>query len=657
MSECRDPAQSRAGCKESDVPNEPDLLWLDDGCPAPGRIARVHLRDLADIQALERRHRPEQLLPALTVFDALMAAAAVAPDKPAIVQVDTPDGSQPARTITYAALRHEMVRAANLFHAASDGAPVRVATVLPMIPQALTTAWAAMASGISLAINPYLERDYVDALLERSRATVLVTSAGAYGSGRWDDVANLRRRVPGLKAVFVIGGDDPATAYDAAIARQPDSLAFAPVDDPDACASYQLTGGTTSMPKLCKLTHRGMLINAWLVGAMQDQSVDGAVGHAMPNFHIGGAVVVALRTILFSQTLVTLTPDGFRNPLVVKHFWDIARRHRLTAVLATPTTAAAILADPDGDPTGHAITAFGCGGSTVPLALNRAFHARFGVWLREQWGFSEAQGNITGHFRDGREPVNGSVGYRFPYYRVAALHLDDDNRFQRMCAPGERGVLAVCGPVSDGYLDAALNPGLFVTGMPAGETWVSSGDLGAVDDNGYVWLFGRTKDVIVRGGHNIDPVQVEEALVGHPAVQVAAAIGRPDPAKGEMPIAYVQLKAGTTVEPDELRRHCARHIQERAAVPVEVIIVEAMPLTAVGKVSKPALRRDALIRCARGVAERHAGPCRTIRIAIDDAGRRPRLRISIEGGDRSRAGHVELAFAGYEFATEITISA
>ena len=114
--------------------------------------------------------------------------------------------------------------------------------------------------------------------------------------------------------------------------------------------------------------------------------------------------------------------------------------------------------------------------------------------------------------------------------------------------------------------------------------WLDSGDLGRLDAEGYVWLTGRSKDLIIRGGHNIDPVIIEEALNRHPAVETAAAVGLPDTYAGELPMVFVQLRPGASVTAEELREFCRQEIPERAAVPVQVALIPVMPLTGVGKI-------------------------------------------------------------------------
>ena len=143
--------------------------------------------------------------------------------------------------------------------------------------------------------------------------------------------------------------------------------------------------------------------------------------------------------------------------------------------------------------------------------------------------------------------------------------------------------------VFSGYLDARHNTDIWVD--IEGETWLNTGDLGRQDKHGYFWLSGRRKELIIRGGHNIDPKMIEDALLKHPAVALAAAIGSPDAYAGEVPVAYVQTKPGAAVTDQELLDFAAAHIPERAAVPKRVKIVSSLPVTGVGKIFKPALQR------------------------------------------------------------------
>jgi len=163
-----------------------------------------------------------------------------------------------------------------------------------------------------------------------------------------------------------------------------------------------------------------------------------------------------------------------------------------------------------------------------------------------------------------------------------------------------------------------------------------SGDLGRIDADGYIWLTGRAKDVIIRGGHNIDPSIIEEALHEHPAVELAAAVGRPDSYAGELPVAYVQLKPGAKATADELKDFARARIPERAANPVDMTLIETMPLTGVGKIFKPALRHDAAIKVFMADLASLSGKGVDISVNVDNHPVHGSLAtVTVKGGDQA----------------------
>jgi fatty-acyl-CoA synthase len=602
---------------------------------------------------------PADVLPGPTIYECIRIAARADPAKPAIIHLLSADTQTAPRALSYAEVIDAIERAASLFHEASGGARSSVGIILPMVPEALIAAWAAATAGIASPINPYLEPEHIVSLLNASRATVLVSGCDKHGRGAWERIADIVARVPTLRRVLVVDSDDPAMDFAAAISVRPPGLSFVPQLDPHSESTYLPTGGTTAAPKLVRMTHRGQLLMAWLIGAHAGSAPDDVIGHAMPNFHVGGANLLTLRSVLYGQTVVTLTTGGFRNADIVRGFWDIVRKFRVTSLIATPATAAAILAQTDANSTGHGIRIFNCGGSTIPVDVLRGFHSRFGVWLREIWGMSEFHGMVSIQPDIDVEPVIGSVGRAAPWHRIKVIDVDAENRFVRECAPGERGVLIASGAaLAPGYVDERFNAAFFIAGMPDGLRWANTGDLGTMDEYGNVWIFGRAKDVIIRGGHNIDPKLIEDVLMRHPAVQIAAAIGQPDAAKGEMPIAYVQLKPDMTSSVEELLALCREQVQERAAVPVQIRITEQIPLTAVGKINKPALRADAMLRVAREQAATVIGESGTFGVAVDESGVRPRVRLEIRSSIPEVTAlreQLETVFGRYEFETTISI--
>jgi fatty-acyl-CoA synthase len=240
---------------------------------------------------------------------------------------------------------------------------------------------------------------------------------------------------------------------------------------------------------------------------------------------------------------------------------------------------------------------------------------------------------------------------------VKALRLDN-GRCVGECDAGEKGTLAVAGPcMTPGYLGESAEGSLRVQGMPSGEAWLNTGDLGTVDADGFVWLFGREKDVIIRGGHNLDPGVVEDVLSRHPAVQVAAVVGEPCALKGELPLAYVQLRAGRQVDANELLALCQREVPERAAVPIDVVVISAVPITAVGKIFKPALRLDAMRRAALKTVDATLGSGAVVRVDVRETDARPAVVLGVPHGPGAEtvADSLRRAFAGYTFETRILI--
>jgi fatty-acyl-CoA synthase len=253
--------------------------------------------------------------------------------------------------------------------------------------------------------------------------------------------------------------------------------------------------------------------------------------------------------------------------------------------------------------------------------------------VRNILGMTECAGAIAVEPLHGpRTP--GSCGLRMPFSEVVALadygDADPDTSQQR--AQGETGIIALRGPnVSPGYTDPARGRDTF-----PGGGWLVSGDLGHIDAEGRVFVTGRKKDVIIRGGHNIDPQGIEDALLAHEAVQDAAAVGMPDAYAGELPVAFVTLRKGADLDEAALMAFLRARIDEPAALPKRIAAIEAMPLTPIGKVFKPALRRIATGWALRAAAEQCGLSAEAVGIEVDD-----KLRASLtvpEGAeDRLRA--------------------
>jgi fatty-acyl-CoA synthase len=203
--------------------------------------------------------------------------------------------------------------------------------------------------------------------------------------------------------------------------------------------------------------------------------------------------------------------------------------------------------------------------------------------------------------RDGERRI-GSIGLRLPYQEMKVGRIDDE-RVTGEAAVDEIGTIVLRGPyVFSGYVEPAADRGIVLA-----DGWLNTGDLGRRDADGYFWLTGRAKDLIIRGGHNIDPALIEEGMMRHPAVDLAAAVGKPDGHAGELPVAFVTLRAGAKANAADLIAHARSAIAERAAVPVDVFVIDAMPMTAVNKIFKPELRRRAISHACERIVRAASG--------------------------------------------------
>ena len=309
--------------------------------------------------------------------------------------------------------------------------------------------------------------------------------------------------------------------------------------------------------------------------------------------------------------------------IFLSSFWKLVERYRVTEVVAPPTMLAALIARPTLGADLSSLKRYAnTGSSALPAATARAFEEKFGIRLLANYGLTENTASAALSPR-GVEPRYGASGIRLPYTAIKTVRVDRHGAYLRDGATGEPGVIAVKGPgVISGYVDEKLNRDLF---FPGG--WLNTGDLGHIDADGYLWVTGRIKDLIIRGGNNIDPSMIDETLLQHPAVELAAAVGKPDAYAGELPVAYVQLKPGAESSAEDIKAFARERIPERGAAPVDIYVLERMPLTDVGKIFKPPLRRDAAER-AFGAALAAAGLQAAVQVTEDPAsGMRARVTL------------------------------
>jgi fatty-acyl-CoA synthase len=554
----------------------------------------------ADVRAFEQVPYANRIS-AQSTYDAIKLGAAKDPDAPAIQFLPNADPADTPIVISYRDFVARVTQAANMFHVLGASGSDVVSFLLPLLPEAFITLFGAEAAGIANPVNSLLEPHQIAEILEAANTAVLVALGPVPGTDIWKKVEQVRGRLKHLKAIVQVHGPgDPANkiySFGDLIKEQPtDRLVSNRRITGEQTAAYFHTGGTTGTPKLVCHTHANQVYQAWACNLLLKSRPGGNLLFGMPLFHVGGSLTQALSNLSGGNCLVVLSPSGWRNPAAVKNIWGLVERFRPETLASVPTVLAATLAIPPGNADLSSLRYAAGGGSAIPVAVGRAIEERFKIPVVEVYGMTETSSVHTMAYPD--RPIRlGSVGFPVPYSRVRIVKLDANNRLERDCEPDEIGVVVMAGPgVFSGYLNEIHNKGAFVDG-----NWVNSGDLGRIDKDGYLWITGRAKDLVIRGGHNIDPAPIEDIMFQHPAVGLAAVVGQPDVYAGELPVGYVQLKPGATVRPGELEAWVRERTPERAAVPAQIIPIDPMPLTGVGKVFKPQLRWNAAKRVFTGV--------------------------------------------------------
>ncbi len=585
-----------------------------------------------------------------STYHAIKLAAQHRGNAPAIIMLpraEPEDADNPAHTTSFAHLLEGVHQAANLFHELGVGPGEVVSLLMPLLPQTFFALYGAQAAGIANPVNSFLEPHQIAEILQAANTKILVALGPAEGSDIWEKVLAIGAQLPGLKAIVMVRnssardepkeagelpvypalGSIPVVDFASACARQPkDQLISKRVIAADEVAGYFHTGGTTGTPKLVRHSHSNQLFQAWAVALMVPSPQDAKLLFGLPLFHVGGSLTQGLALLGTGRTVVIVSGAGWRHPNAVRNVWRLVDRFKPPVLGGVPTVLAAAQSTSSQGCDTSSVKLISGGGSAIPVAVAQAMTQRFAAPVLEVYGMTETSSVHTISYAD-REVRLGSVGHAVPYARVRVVRLDAQGKYSGECAVDEIGVVAMAGPgVFEGYLSDGHNAGAFIE-----PGWVNSGDLGRLDREGYLWITGRAKDLIIRGGHNIDPLAIEEVFYQHPAVALAAVVGQPDAYAGELPVAYVQLKAGSMASSEELLTHVKRGTPERAAVPVAIHIVPALPLTAVGKVFKPQLRWNAAELVFTELLQQFTDKGAKIKVSVGADGTHGNLaRISIE---------------------------
>lgn len=477
----------------------------------------------------------------------LLQRADEAPDSVALIDGD--------RAVTFAELEVLTARGAGTLAGLQAAPGDRVAIACPNDLGFVTAYLAALWAGaVAVPLNPQTPASVLAAQADRVEATVLVCGAGAEG---------LLDR-PGAVPVAQLADAEPMAAE---VERDDDELAV-----------LLFTSGTAGAPRAAMLSHGNLAAN---IGQVQGHPglrvrADDVGLASLPFFHVFG-LNVALGVGLHAG-LATVLLDHFD----AVHAVELIRAHRITIVAGVPTMFGAFLELSDADAPADAFASVRLavsGAAELPLPRAEEFQARFGVTIYEGYGLTEAAPIVsTTAVEDA--PRWGSIGPPLPGVDVRLVGDDGEDAL-----PGDPGELWVRGQnVFVGYWQ---DPEATATVLTDG--WLRTGDVAVADDDGYLSLVDRKKDLVIVSGFNVFPAEVEDVLLAHPQIADAAVIGVPNPRTGEAVAAWVVLEPGATLSVDEIRDAAAAHLA-RYKVPATVQIVEVLPRNEAGKLLRRALR-------------------------------------------------------------------
>jgi fatty-acyl-CoA synthase len=573
----------------------------------------ANIRNTRDIKAIEAQPYAG-FMPHQNIYVALQSVATNHASRRAITYISDAAGKTHSQSWTHAELMMQITRTANLFAELAGNNEARIALLLPAIPQAYFSLFGGESAGVVCPINYMLGASHIAELMQAAKINILVTLGPHADLDIASKVAEIRSLCPDLKQVLWVSGkplNDDGLDFDEQLAKQTGEYLKKPraINASDTAALFH-TGGTTGRPKLAQHTHGNQLHAAWGAANMYATKPSDVMMNGFPLFHVAGSFVFGLSTLLAGGEVILPTLLGMRNKSFVQKYWEFVQHHQVSLLAAVPTVITTLLGLDALPEQLLSVRALLTGGSPLPEEVAAGFERKFKIPVRNILGMTESAGVIS------IEPmlserVAGSCGLALPFSQVKAC---------------ENGVIWVKGPnVGPGYTDVERNEGVFTA-----DGWLITGDIGHVDSEGRIFITGRQKDLIIRSSHNIDPRVIEDALQQHPEVVMAAAVGEPDEYAGEIPVAYVTVKPGSSVNPDELRNFSEQFIPERPAFPKRVEILEVLPLTAIGKVYKPALKAKA-IEWAINERLQRLGLASALIAHVPDGGPAPQVVFSAMG--------------------------
>jgi len=559
------------------------------------------IRSAADVRRLEETPL-ESALTQRSTYEIFCESARAFGDKTALTFLRSANPQEAPIRWTYSKLLRGIHQTANLLHRLGVQPNDAIAILLPGCLDYHLALWGGEAAGIVQPLNPLLNEEKLVSLMNAGKAKVLFAWGSDDEAQLWSKAMRIRALVPTLRTVIRVPPHYEIAAptlpvgvldfFDHRHLEVDDHLVSGRTISANDIAAYFHTGGTTGAPKLARHSHGAQVFTAWVCVQLQGTLPTDVVINGYPLFHVAGVLPGALTSFAAGSEVLIPTTSLFRNREVLSNYWRLVEHYGATVVSAVPTVLEALANSPLG--TADISTLRYCRTGAAPLSPDLAvrFERLFGLHVHESLGMTEMAGISTITPPGVNAPV-GCVGFRLPYTQLRVVALDEHGNPTNHEQPvAMQGMVLFKSPnLFSGFVDPDDNARALT---PDG--WLATGDLGWLDDQERLNLSGRSKDLIIRGGHNIDPKVIEDAMSIHPAVQHCAAVGAPDTYAGELPVVFVTLIPGAVATEAELLEFVSQRVDEPPARPKSVTILLAMPMTSVGKIFKPELRQLAASR-------------------------------------------------------------
>ncbi len=521
---------------------------------------------------LTRSHFPAQQddeVLETTVGGVLRTQAALTPDAGALVEADL--AGRIGRSWTYLELLADAERLASAL-ASRYAVGERICVWSPNIPEWVILEYAAGLAGLILVTaNPAYRPRELKFVLEQSRSAGLFLTREYRGNPMWDIAAEVAVDIPALREVIDLDDHAALFAGEDAGATLPDVLPGDPVQ-------IQYTSGTTGFPKGAVLHHRGVTNNARYSHARSGSRPGDTLLNFMPMFHTAGCGLATLGSAQFGcrMILAKLFDPGA--------MLDICEAEGVTSILGVPTMLVALVEAQRARPRSLPLLRLAAsGGSMVAPELVREVRALFSCDFQTVYGQTETSPLLTQiRSEDSIEDMCGTVGQAMPQTELAIL----DPATSAVVPVGQVGEICARGYcLMLGYND---NPEANAKTIDT-DGWLHTGDLGTMDSRGYVRITGRVKEMIIRGGENLFPAEIENVLLEHPDVAEVAVVGAPDERWGEIVVCFLRMRPGAGLDAAALVGHCRQHIAPQKT-PAHWIEIDEWPLTGSGKIQKFVLR-------------------------------------------------------------------